>query len=221
MVEADTSAAAASSSRLHSRRVRRTFELVSPFERRNLHLLLQVKTTGSRKGAPSSQVSPEAIRPGDGSLETTRFWTLPHHIRGYACRNNISTGVARAPWRRLRSRPPEKETTMSCYPRFAPALLALALLSASPALSQGRPGTAPPSTASFTEAVLGFLPDFLVRLWGEEGCRLDPYGAACRQATTTSTHRRPLTAVWAEAGCGLDPYGRCLPQPATPQSSSH
>jgi hypothetical protein len=110
---------------------------------------------------------------------------------------------------------------MSRFSRLAPTLLAFALLSASPALSQGRPGAAPPSTASFTEALRGFLPDFLVRLWGEEGCRLDPYGAACRKATATSTHRRPLTAVWAEAGCGLDPYGRCLPQPATPQSSGH
>lgn len=37
----------------------------------------------------------------------------------------------------------------------------------------------------------------LIAIWGEEGCRIDPYGR-CAAAAEPS-----------EAGCRLDPYGRC------------
>jgi hypothetical protein len=98
---------------------------------------------------------------------------------------------------------------MSRCSRLTPALVAFALLSASPVLPQTRPGAAPPRRASFAEALRGFLPDFLTRLWGEEGCHLDPYGGACRPKSALPTGKAPFTAAWAALGCDIDPYGRC------------
>jgi hypothetical protein len=51
---------------------------------------------------------------------------------------------------------------------LTPAILALALLSVAPVLAQARRGAAPRPT-SFAAAARGFLPDFLVRLWGDLG----------------------------------------------------
>jgi hypothetical protein len=110
---------------------------------------------------------------------------------------------------------------MSCYPRFAPALLALALLSASPALSQSRPGAAPPSTASFAEALRGFLPDFLVRRWGNLESSTGGPGSGRRTAARIPATSRIPTSVWAAEGCGLDPYGHCLNLNTTPQPNGH
>jgi hypothetical protein len=110
---------------------------------------------------------------------------------------------------------------MSRYSRLTPALVVFALLSASPVLPQTRPGAAPPRSASFVEALRGFLPEFLTRLWGEEGCGADPYGGACRQRGIAPAARKSPTAVWAEEGCGLDPYGRCLHQFRTPTPNGH
>ena len=110
---------------------------------------------------------------------------------------------------------------MSRCSRLAPSLVAFALLSASPILSQARPGAAPPRTASFAEALRGFLPDFLVRLWGEEGCGADPYGAACRKAPATLGARPSLKAMSSKEGCRLDPYGGCLNQLANPLPTGH
>jgi hypothetical protein len=98
------------------------------------------------------------------------------------------------------------------HSRLTPALLVVALLSATPALPQGGRGAAPPRTASFGEVLRGFLPDFLTRLWGlaEAGCQIDPYGG-CRPSAAL-----PTTSVRAELGCQVDPYGGCASQAATP-----
>jgi hypothetical protein len=105
---------------------------------------------------------------------------------------------------------------MSHRSRLAPALLALALMSASPVLSQAGPGAATLRSTSFGEALRSFLPDFLVRLWGEEGCGLDPYGSALRQTAANRGSSLPHQAIWAKEGCRLDPYGRCVNQIVMP-----
>jgi len=89
--------------------------------------------------------------------------------------------------------------------RLTPALLVLALLAASPALPQAHRG-APPRSTSFAEALRGFVPDFMARLWGDLGCVVDPFGG-CR------------TAARVELGCDVDPYGRCKPATAPPLTS--
>jgi hypothetical protein len=105
--------------------------------------------------------------------------------------------------------------------RLTPALLALALLVATPALPQTHRSAAP-RTASFSEVVRGFLPDFLTRLWdsatpsGDSGCIFDPYGAHCAAAA-----RPPLTTVKGDSGCILDPYGRCAPAAAAVPNGAH
>jgi len=99
---------------------------------------------------------------------------------------------------------------------LAPALLALALFSASPVLPQARRGEAPPRPASFAERLRGFLPDFLTRLGGDLGGLFDPNSGACRVSAKPPA-RPSLTAVWAEEGCGADPYGgRCGALTAAP-----
>ena len=101
------------------------------------------------------------------------------------------------------------------HSRLTPALLVVALLSATPALPQGGRGTATPRTASFGEVLRGLLPDFLTRLWGlaEAGCQLDPYGS-CRPAAASPA---TPTSVRAGLGLGLDPYGGSTSQ-TTPQT---
>jgi hypothetical protein len=96
---------------------------------------------------------------------------------------------------------------MNRFSRLTPAVLTLALLSATPALPQTHRGAAP-RTTPVSEALRGFLPDFLVRLWSDEGCGLDPFGR-CRPEGTPAA-QPGLTSVRAEEGCSIDPYGRCL-----------
>jgi hypothetical protein len=104
--------------------------------------------------------------------------------------------------------------------RLTLALLAFALLSASPALPQAGPGVGgPPRTTSLGAALLGLLPHFLVRLWEEAGCGGDPFGT-CRPEATARPPQEPLTSVQGEAGCLGDPYGRCLTSATTPQPPS-
>jgi|SRR5882724_10791764 len=99
--------------------------------------------------------------------------------------------------------------------RFVLTLLVVALLSAVPALPQSRRGEAPPRSASFSEALQGFLPGFLTRLWAEAGCGFDPYGGCLAVAARPAVRPSHNTAVWAEAGCGVDPYGGCSAQPSS------
>ncbi len=40
----------------------------------------------------------------------------------------------------------------------------------------------------------------LVRVWGKEGCRIDPNGQCL-----------PVSQASSDTGCSLDPYGRCIP----------
>jgi hypothetical protein len=96
---------------------------------------------------------------------------------------------------------------MNRLSRLTPAVLALALLSATPALPQSHRGTAS-HTISFGEVVRGLLPDFVVRLWwGDSGCSADPFGGSCRPATAPATTRLPLTSERGALGCEIDPYG--------------
>jgi hypothetical protein len=105
--------------------------------------------------------------------------------------------------------------------RLTPALLMLALLSASPALPQARRGAAAPRPTSLVEVLRGLLPDFLTRLWGEEGCGGDPYGTTCRPAAASPAKPTSLTTVRAEEGCGVDPYGVCGNQTPHQLPSGH
>jgi hypothetical protein len=103
--------------------------------------------------------------------------------------------------------------------RLTPAIFALALLSAAPALPQSHRGAAPRST-SLAAAERGFLPDFLVRLWGDSGCVIDPFGGTCRPAATPSTTARPrVTSLRRDLGCEIDPFGRCR-QAAVPAANA-
>jgi hypothetical protein len=100
---------------------------------------------------------------------------------------------------------------MSRHSRLVPAVLVLVLLSASPALPQTRRGGAPPSPASFAEALRELLPDFLTRLWGQ--------GGAGRPAVSRPATPASHTAIWADLGCDIDPYGRC--KTTSQQASDH
>jgi len=95
--------------------------------------------------------------------------------------------------------------------RFVLTLLVMVLLAAAPALPQSRPGATLPRSASFSEALQGFLPGFLTQLWAEAGCSFDPYGGCLPKAARPAA-RPSRTAVWAEAGCIADPYGGCSTQ---------
>ena len=97
--------------------------------------------------------------------------------------------------------------------RLTPAILVLALLAATPALPQAHRGAAPRST-SFGEALRGFLPDFMTRLWADLGCGVDPFGG-CRPIAATAAGTQPPTPAWAEAGCGSDPFGGNCPRLTT------
>jgi hypothetical protein len=110
---------------------------------------------------------------------------------------------------------------MSRHSRLAPILLVFALLAASPALPQARRGAASPYPASLTEAIRGFLPDFLIRLWENLGCDIDPYGSSCRAGGAARGARPAPTAVWAAEGCLVDPNGRCVPRTTTQQTNGH
>jgi hypothetical protein len=88
--------------------------------------------------------------------------------------------------------------------RLVPAVLVLALLSASPALPQVH-RTAPPRSASLADTLRGFFADF-TQLWGDLGCGIDPFG----RCHSTPSFTRPATSLHAEEGCSVDPYGRCV-----------
>jgi hypothetical protein len=97
------------------------------------------------------------------------------------------------------------------------AHLLLALLSASPALSQARPSAPSPRPAPFVEALRSFLPDFLTRLFEGGGSLAGRPGRADRPAT--SPKAASLHSSWADLGCSIDPYGHCLN--VTQQSGGH
>jgi hypothetical protein len=92
------------------------------------------------------------------------------------------------------------------FSRLLPAVLALTLVSSTPAFPQTHRSAAP-RTASFAETLRSFLLDL--------GCTVDPLGGACRPASAAHVGRPRVTAMRSDVGCGVDPWGRCLPQTQT------
>src|SRR5262249_886636 len=153
-----------------------------------------------------------------GGIVSGRFRTT---FGGTLVKSTSRPGSPEPPKRRLPVESTRKEPSMSRYSRLAPALVAFALLSASPVLPQTRPGPAAPRTASLGEALRDLLPEFLTRLWGNLGCSIVPYGGACRPAAAHPAAKPSFTTVTAAAGCGVDPYGGCLPRPTVTPTDGH
>jgi hypothetical protein len=63
---------------------------------------------------------------------------------------------------------------------------------------RGRAGQQPPVVSS---GLLGQLWSTLLTIWGEEGCRIDPFGRCADQGTP----EEPADRV--DEGCMIDPYG--------------
>lgn len=104
--------------------------------------------------------------------------------------------------------------------RLVSAVLALALVSTTPALPQVH-RSAPTRPASLTDTLRGFFGDFF-KIWvGNLGCEIDPDGA-CHSAAPAI--RRPaLTpnqSLFGDLGCDIDPDGRCKLS-TSPTNSGH
>ena len=89
---------------------------------------------------------------------------------------------------------------------IAVLLLLAVVLSASPAPAQ--PARAAATRSSFVDTLTSFFADVMARVWGDEGCGIDPLGRCSNRVQAAA----PLTSVHAEEGCGMDPFGRCLNQ---------
>ena len=67
-----------------------------------------------------------------------------------------------------------------------------------------RPGAQPQFAAVVPFDFAGRLWRLLARVWGEEGCRLDPDGQCLPE-----TGNAPTATTRGDEGCRLDPNGRC------------
>lgn len=76
--------------------------------------------------------------------------------------------------------------------RMVFAFVLCSLVLSYPALAEPRQ-----AAAAGPEAWYGWFLDALTALWGENGCRADPYGG-CAEAASDR-----------ENGCTLEPYGGC------------
>ena len=104
---------------------------------------------------------------------------------------------------------------MSNRHRLIAVLLLLAVVfSASPAPAQ--PARAAATRSSFVDTLAAFFADVLARVWGDEGCGVDPLGRCSNRVQPAA----PLTSLHAEEGCGADPFGRCLNQVPSRQPST-
>jgi hypothetical protein len=90
--------------------------------------------------------------------------------------------------------------------RLTPAILALTLVSSTPAFPKTHRSAAP-RTASFAETLRSFLLDL--------ECSADPLGGACRPTPTAHAARPRVTSLRSDVGCRADPWGRCLPETQT------
>ncbi len=96
--------------------------------------------------------------------------------------------------------------------RLSRIVLALCLaIATSPLLAaagrRAEPRPAPAAIEAPAAGPLALLWGRLVALWGAEGCILDPNGARCAAANTT-TQRATVPAL--DEGCVIDPNGRCV-----------
>ncbi len=83
-------------------------------------------------------------------------------------------------------------------------LLALTLAAAVPGFAAPPRGALPPARPA---SALASLRGFLVSLWNDAGCLLDPLG-------------RCVTRTAADEGCLMDPFGRCAPSTASARPTS-
>jgi hypothetical protein len=89
--------------------------------------------------------------------------------------------------------------------RSTALLLALTLAAAAPGFAAQPRGAAP---AARPTSALASLRGFLVSLWNDAGCLIDPLG-------------RCLTRTAADEGCLMDPLGRCAPSTASARPTAH
>jgi len=85
-----------------------------------------------------------------------------------------------------------------------PLLLGAALLAPwASAATPGKPRTAQSAPASSN--LLARARSFLLSLWSEEGCMIDPNGRCLTDTPQASAPQR----LQSEEGCMIDPNGRC------------
>ena len=77
-------------------------------------------------------------------------------------------------------------------------VLGLTLALALPASSSAAPASQPAEPDRFAVSLLDHLSDFLIGVWSDIGCHIDPDGL-CQQAPSPQS----------DIGCHIDPSGAC------------